>query len=123
MAADRSVAALAPALSGPGARLAALMRAEAFSALRTALGRKILNELNGGLRLRPADPDGEIAVLRALAMVLTASAGQLLAQEEVQAAFLERSKLLTASEFVTALAQAARARSPRSRRWCAWPRT
>ena len=73
--------------------------------LRIALGRKILAELNGGMRLRPSDPDGEIAVLRALAMVLTASAGRLLAQEEVQAVFLERSKLLTASEFVTALTQ------------------
>jgi len=138
MAADRSVAALVPELTGPAARLAALMRERAsrqsgpglamrkraseenselfpvhenreelgaFSALRIALGRKILAELNGGLRLRPADPDAEIAVLRALAMVLTASVGQLLAQDEVQAAFLERSTLLTAGEFVTALTQ------------------
>lgn len=105
MAVDRSVGALAPALSGPAARLAAVMRDDAFSALRTALGRKILTELNGGMRLRPKDPDGEIAVLRALAMVLTASAGRLLAQDEVQAAFLERSKLLTGNDFITALTQ------------------
>jgi hypothetical protein len=38
-------------------------------------------------------------------MVLTASAGRLLSQDEVQAAFLERSKLLTASDFVSALTQ------------------
>jgi hypothetical protein len=105
MGADPSIRGLVPEMSGPAARLAVLMRADTFNALRTALGRKILAELNSAARLRPADPDGEIAVLRALAMVLTASAGRLLSQDEVQSAFLERSKLLTASDFVTALTQ------------------
>jgi hypothetical protein len=105
MAADPSIRSLVPEMSGPAARLAVLMRAEAFNALRTALGRKILSELNSAARLRPTDPDGEIAVLRALAMVLTASAGRLLSLDEVQAVFLERSKLLTASDFVSALQQ------------------
>lgn len=104
-AVDASVTPLLPELTGPAGRLAVLMRADEFGALRTALGRKVVAELNGGMRLRPSDPEGEIAVLRALATVLTACAGRLLSLEEVQAAFLERSKQLTASEFVTALTQ------------------
>ena len=42
----------------------------------------------------------EIAILRALAMCLTAAAGKLLPLEEVQHAFVERSKLLLRSDFV-----------------------
>lgn len=103
MAADPAVAELVPELTGPAARLALLMRDDHFAGLRSALGRKILGELNGARRLRPADADGEIAVLRALAMMLMASAGRILALDEVHAAFLERSKALTASDFVTAL--------------------
>jgi hypothetical protein len=67
------------------------------------LARRIIGELKGSRRLRPTDADGEIAVLRALALVLTASAGRLLSTDEVQAAFLERSKALTAADFVTDL--------------------
>ncbi|MFX8887359.1 hypothetical protein ABTM83_20160, partial [Acinetobacter baumannii] len=56
----------------------------------------------GPRRLRPSDPDGEIDILRALAMALTASAPKLLPLEDVQAAFVERSKALVGSDFVSA---------------------
>ena len=105
MAADPAVAALIPELSGPAARLAGLMSGGGFKSLRSALGRKILAELASARRLRPDDPDAEIVVLRALAMVLTASAGRLLFAGDVQAAFLTRSRALTANDFVTALSQ------------------
>jgi hypothetical protein len=105
MAADPAVAELVPDLAGPAARLARLMRDDHFKGLRSALGHKILGELNSARRMRPADADGEIAVLRALAMMLTASAGRVLALDDVQAAFLERSKALTSPDFVTALTQ------------------
>ncbi len=48
--------------------------------------RRVLNELGGPRRLRPGDPEGEIAILRALAMALTAAAGRNLSLEDVQAA-------------------------------------
>jgi hypothetical protein len=53
-------------------------------------------------RLRPGDPEGEIDILRALAMTLTATAGRLLTLEEVQTAFVERSKSLVTADFVAA---------------------
>jgi hypothetical protein len=112
MAADHALAALFPELSGPAPRLARLMRGGRFKNLHSALGRRILAELANTRRLRPDDADGEIIVLRALAMVLTAvlgaSAGRLLSVDDVQAAFLTRSKALTANEFVTALSQGRR---------------
>jgi hypothetical protein len=89
-----------PALTGQAARLADWLQREAFDTVRQNLTRRVLRELTGPRRLRPSDPDGEIAVLRALAMVLTAASGKLLPLEEVQAAFIERSQSLVASDFV-----------------------
>jgi hypothetical protein len=66
------------------------------------LARRVLHELNGPRRLRPSDARGEIEILRALAMTLTASAGRLLSLEEVQQAFIERSKAIVAADFVEA---------------------
>ena len=108
-AADPALAGLMPELSGPAARLAALMSGGCFKSLRASLGRKITAELGSARRLRPNDADGEILVLRALAMVLMAvlagPSARLLSVEEVQAAFLTRSKALTGNDFVTALSQ------------------
>ena len=104
------------------------MELEAFDGVRAALGKRVLHELHGPRRLHPDDPEGEIVALRALAMVLTASAGRLLPLEDVQAAFLDRSKRLVASDFVVAFLEGRRPRrggppSPRRGRWCGWPRT
>lgn len=106
MRADAGLAALTPALTGPAARLAHLLATDDFALPRRALARRVLAELTGPRRLRPNDPDGEIAVLRALAMALTASAGRTLSLDEVQAAFLSRSASLISPDFVTALTQA-----------------
>jgi hypothetical protein len=89
-----------PPLTGQAARLAEWLQREAFDTVRQDLARRVLRELAGPRRLRPGDPDGEIAILRALAMALTAASGKLLPLEEVQAAFIERSKALVAGDFV-----------------------
>ena len=89
-----------PPLAGQAARLAEWLQRDAFEGVRSSLARRVLRELTGPRRLRPRDPDGEIAILRALAMALTAAAGNLLPLEEVQNAFIERSKGLVAGDFV-----------------------
>lgn len=104
---DAGVASALPVLTGVAGRLSALMALEAFDGVRAAIGKRVLEELNGPRRLHPEDPEREIVALRALAMVLTASAGRLLPLEDVQAAFLERSKRLVASNFVVAFLSAA----------------
>lgn len=112
MAADAEVKALVaydpslvrhiPPLEGEAARLALWLQRDAFDSVRSSLGRRILAELTGPRRLRPSDPEGEIHIMRALAMALTASAPRLLPLDEVQAAFVERSKALVGSDFVGA---------------------
>lgn len=100
--ADPRVVSMIPDLDGPAARLATLMAADAFPILTRTLARMVLRELMGPRRLRPADALGEVGILRALAAALTASAGRLLTLEEVQAAFVERSKALVAADFIDA---------------------
>jgi hypothetical protein len=70
--------------------------------VRAAVGSRILRELKGPRRLRPGDAEGEIDLLRALAMSLTAAAGKLLPLEDVQGAFSARSKMLVTGDFVEA---------------------
>ena len=97
---DPNIAIQIPPLTGEAARLASWLEREAFESVRASIGRRILRELGGPRRLRPDDPEGEIAILRALAMALTASAGSLLSQEDVQTAFMDRCKSLVAGDFV-----------------------
>jgi hypothetical protein len=97
---DPSLETVLPPLSVAGTRLASWMQRETFGAVRASLARRVLRELTGPRRLRPGDPEGEIAVLRALAMALTAASGPLLPLEDVQNAFIERSKALVAVDFV-----------------------
>ncbi len=92
-----------PALTGLAARLQRLLELEAFELVRAATLRRILAELNGPRRLKPTDPEGEIALLRALAGVLGAAAGPRLPLDDVRAAFVERSRRLVAADFVEAL--------------------
>ncbi len=111
MAADAEVGALLnfdpglnrfmPPLQGEAARLAGWLQRDAFDNVRASLARRVLQELTGPRRLRPTDAEGEIDVLRALAMALTASAPRVLPLEEVQAAFVERSKTLVGGDFVS----------------------
>ena len=102
---DAAFARALPPLSGAAARLARLLELNAFEGVCAAIGRRLLTELRGPRRLRPGDPEAEIAILRALAMALTASAGRLLPLDDVQAAFVERSRHIVGSDFVEAYLQ------------------
>lgn len=97
------VAAIMPPLSRTGARLANWLDSERFEAARVAVSRQVLREMVGPRRLKPASAEAEIDCLRALAMILTASAGRVLLSEEVQEAFTVRSRMLVASPFVEKL--------------------
>lgn len=99
---DPKLALLIPAVDGPAARLGQRLAGGEFPILAASLARMVLRELMGPRRLRPADAQGEIDILRALAMSLTATAGRLLTLEEVQTAFTERSKSLVTADFVQA---------------------
>jgi hypothetical protein len=98
--ADAAMKRLMPELTGVAARLAKWFDSGCFEGVRAAIGRRVLGELMGPRRLRPSDPMGEIEILRALAMALTASAGKLLPLEDVRDAFVARSRTLVASDFV-----------------------
>lgn len=89
-----------PTLTGPAERLGRQMRAGAFKMLGAYIARRVVKELTGPRRLRPSDAAGEIDILRALAMALTASAGRLLSLDEVQEAFQARSRSIVTSDFV-----------------------
>lgn len=94
------VAKMMPDLKGPAARLANWLEGPQFEHVRMALAQRVLRELLSPRRLRPDDPAGEINILRALAMSLTAAAGKLLPLEQVQEAFVERSRMIVRSDFV-----------------------
>lgn len=99
---DPRMALLMPAVDGAAARLGQRLDAREYPILAASLARMVLRELQGPRRLRPADAPGEIDILRTLAMSLTATAGRLLTLEEVQNAFIERSKSLVTADFVQA---------------------
>ncbi|MEK7428460.1 MAG: hypothetical protein V4514_21635 [Pseudomonadota bacterium] len=99
---EPSVAKIMPPLSEAATRLAKWLAAEDFESVRLAIARRVVRDLNGPRRLRPGDAAGEIAVMRGLAMALTAAAGSLLQADEVQAAFTQRSRMLVTSDFVEA---------------------
>lgn len=99
---DQKLAVMVPPVDGPAARLGVRLAAGEFPLVASALAKMVLRELMGQRRLRPGDAEGEINILRALAMALTATAGRLLTLEEVQNAFIERSRLLVAADFVAA---------------------
>ncbi|MFN3512620.1 MAG: hypothetical protein ACK41C_06235 [Phenylobacterium sp.] len=99
---EPSVAKVMPPLSEAATRLSKWLQAEDFQSVRAAIVRRVVRELNGPRRLRPGDPEGEIDVLRGLAMALTAAAGALLPLDDVQAAFSTRSKMLVTGDFVEA---------------------
>ena len=99
---DPRMALLMPVVDGAAERLGRRIEAGEFPILAASLARMVLRELMGPRRLRLSDAPGEIDILRALAMALTATAGRLLTLEEVQQAFSERSKSLVTADFVAA---------------------
>ena len=102
--AEPSVAKRMPPLSEAATRLSKWLAADDFASVRVAIAKRVVRELNGPRRLRPSDASGEIEVMRGLAMTLTAAAaaGALLNVEDVQAAFVQRSRMLVTSDFVEA---------------------
>ena len=96
------VARVMPPLEGAAARLANWLDGPHFETVRRAIAKRVLKELTGPRRLRPKDAEGEIDVLRALAMALTAASGRLMSLEDVQNAFVERSRMLVREDFVEA---------------------
>ncbi|HUO22038.1 MAG TPA: hypothetical protein VMU59_05930 [Caulobacteraceae bacterium] len=105
--ADPSVGRFMPVLNGAAARLSRWIEDGYFQGVRIAIGRKVLAEIKATRRLRPSDAQAEIDILRALAMTLTAAAGNLLPVDDIREAFIERSRMLVGSEFVSAAAAAA----------------
>ena len=99
---DPRLMVLVPPVDGPAARLGVKLAAGQFPQVAAALAKMVLGELTSQRRLCPGDAEGEIKILRALAMALTATAGRLLTLEEVQNAFVERSRSLVTADFVAA---------------------
>jgi len=94
------VAKVTPELSSRAQRLAHWLLCDDFTGVRAAIGQRILRDLSGQRRLRPADAVGEIDVIRGLAMALTAASDKLLPLDNVQAACSARSKMLVTRDFV-----------------------
>ena len=103
---EPSVSKIMPPLSEAATRLSKWLAAEDFQSVRAAIAKRVVRELNGPRRLRPSDASGEIEVMRGLAMTLTAAAATgpaaLLNVDDVQAAFVQRSRMLVTSDFVEA---------------------
>lgn len=100
--ADPRVARVMPLLSPEAARLAERLAAGELRRARAAAAKRVLGDLQGQKRLRPADATQEILVLRGLAMSLTAATGALLPEEDVLQALGSRSRTLLSSDFLDA---------------------
>ena len=96
------VARAMPPLKSSAARLANWLDGPHFDQVRASIAKRVLKELSGPRRLCPDNPAGEIDMLRALAMALTAASGRVMSLEEVQAVFIQRSGMLVRSDFVEA---------------------
>lgn len=79
---DPRLALMMPQVEVLAARLGLHLASGDFPLLGASLARLVTLELTSPRRLRPADPAGEIDILRLLAMALTASAGRLLTLED-----------------------------------------
>jgi hypothetical protein len=103
---EGSLAKVMPPLIPAAQRLAKWLATEDFQTVRVAIVKRVVRELTGPRRLRPTDAQGEIEVMRALAMALTAAAGSgtaaLLPIDDVQEAFTTRSRMLVTGDFVEA---------------------
>ena len=82
------------------ARLSRWLEQEAFKSVRAAIGARVLAELKGPRRLRPGDAEGRDRHPARARHGADAASGDLLSQEDVQEAFVERSKRLVAADFV-----------------------
>ena len=103
---DAGVAKWLPPLDGLLGGYAQLITARALPHLAMQLPRRLMVDLKGPRRLCPDDPRGEIEILRALALSLTA-AGSETQRDDIHEAFIERSRMLVSADFVDGLARTA----------------
>ena len=103
---DGGVAKWLPPLDGLLGGYAKLIGARALPHLAMHLPRRLMADLKGPRRLRPDDPRGEIEILRALALCLTA-AGSDAQRDDIHEAFIERSRMLVSADFVDSLTRTA----------------
>ena len=96
---DPGLARAIPPVGPQVARLARWLEQPAFEAVRIALARRVVDELHGPRRLHPDDPGAEIHTLRALARLLVLSP-RTASPEDVQSAFVDRSRRLVGADFV-----------------------
>jgi len=99
--ADPQILTLIPQLEGPAARLSAKFKGAALIGVRRAILKGVVQDLGGPRRLRPGDPAGEIAILRALVTNLSALSGDLIDITDLEKAVTERSRGLVTGNFVT----------------------
>jgi hypothetical protein len=72
------------------------------------ISKRLMHELKGVRRLKPGDQEGEIDVLRSLALCLMAAGKEDHQRDDIKEAFVERSKMLVSTDFVDALTRAAK---------------
>lgn len=82
-----------------------LILRDCLKTLAANISKRLMLELKGPRRLKPGDPEGEIEILRALAMCMTAAGKEESQRDDVKEAFTERSKMLVSSDFVASLTQ------------------
>lgn len=99
--ADPQISSLIPPLDGAAARLSSKFKGAALIGVRRAVLKGVIQDLGGPRRLRPSDPAGEIAILRALVTNLSAMSGDLIDIADLEKAVTERSRSLVTGNFVT----------------------
>lgn len=107
-AADPAAAAQVPPATEAAARAGRVLADPRFESLRGLIGKRLLAEISGQKRLRPADAEAEIELVRALAAALSLAAGKQMPADAVREAFAERSAAMVGAEFVTAYLSAQR---------------
>ena len=104
---DARVARLMPSLTGVLGGYHDLIRDGHLSQLSFHISKRLVEELKSPRRLKPSDPEAEIETLRVLALCMTAAGRDEAQRDDIKEAFVERSKRLVSSEFVTSLLETA----------------
>jgi hypothetical protein len=104
---DPKVGAVIAPLTGVVAGYQRLMLKGHLQSLTACASKRLMVELKGPRRLKANDPTGEIDLLRALALVMSAAGKEQTQREDVMEAFAERSKMLVSADFVDNLIQSA----------------
>lgn len=90
-------------LSPRGVRVAGMVEAGELASARAFLAGKILDAVRKPKRLKPADIEGELSLVRRLADRMVRSVGGLVSVETISEAFIMRSAILVQPEAIDAL--------------------